>query len=69
MNDSDSDSPRRRSGTGIHAGVNASVVTLGVDGKKRSGGATIPGTGQPYNTTQRIYNSANNQLKDGGPLD
>lgn len=48
MSDSDSDSPRRRSGAGIHGGVNASVVTLGIDGKKR--GAGIPGTGQVYNT-------------------
>lgn len=58
--DSDEDSPRRRSGAGIHGGVNQSVVTLGVDGKKRAGGATIPGTGQQYNTKAHLHQSAQN---------
>ena len=46
MSASDSDSPRRRDGSGINGGTNPSVVTLGANGNRgKNGGASIPGTG------------------------
>ena len=55
MSEIEDDSPRHGNGSrgsGIHTGLNPSVVTLGAKDGKRVGGASVPGTGMNTNDSR-----------------